>query len=66
MKEIRIPMSDPDLQNSQRITGLNQRLLAAEFDGDLEAIHKHEVDEVIDDHDKGIRVLRIKKRKFFI
>jgi len=65
MKEIRIPINDPELQDPQRITQLNQRLLAAEFDGDYEAIHKHEVHEVIDDFDKGIRVLKIRKRKIF-
>ena len=65
MKEIRIPHSDPELRDSQRITDLNKRLLAAEFDGDLEAIHKHEVDEVVDDFDAGLRVLRVKKRKYF-
>ena len=66
MKEIRIKHSDPELRDAQRITGLNQRILAREFDGDLEAIHKHEVHEVIDDHDTGERILRIRKRKIFI
>ena len=66
MKEIRIPYSNEELRNSQKITDLNKRILAAEFDGDIEAIHKHEVHEVIDDHDKGERILRIRKRKFFI
>lgn len=65
MKEIRIPMNNEELQDPQRITQLNQRLLAREFDGDIEAIHKHEVHEIIDDFDKGVRVLRIKKRKFY-
>ena len=65
MKEIRIPHNDTDLQDPQRITALNQRILAREFDGDLEAIHKHEVHEVIDDFDTGIRVLKIRKRKMF-
>lgn len=66
MKEIRIPHSDRDLQDPQRITQLNQRLLAREFEGDIEAIHKHEVHEVIDDFDTGERILKIRKRKFFI
>ena len=65
MKEIRISHTDAELQDPQRITQLNQRLLAREFDGDLEAIHKHEVDEVIDDPDRGERILRVRKRKFF-
>lgn len=66
MKEIRIPHSDPDIQDPQRITQLNQRILAREFEGDLEAIHKHEVHEVIDDFETGERILRIRKRKTFI
>jgi hypothetical protein len=65
MKEIRIRHDDEELQDPQRITQLNQRLLAAEFEGDLEAIHKHEVHEVIDDFDKGLRVLKVRKRKYF-
>ena len=65
MKEIRIKHTDAELQDPQRITQLNQRLLAREFDGDLDAIHKHEVDEVVDDFDAGLRVLRVKKRKYF-
>ena len=66
MKEIRIPHSDKELQDPQRITQLNQRLLAAEFDGDIEAIKKHEIHEIIDDFDTGERVLKIRKRKLFI
>ena len=66
MKEIRIPHSDTDLQDAQRITQLNQRLLAAEFDGDWEAIKKHEIHEIIDDFDTGERILKIRKRKFFL
>lgn len=65
MKEIRIPMDDKELQDPQRITELNKRLLAREFDGDMEAIHKHEVHEVIDDFDSGYRVLKVRKRKFY-
>ena len=65
MKEIRIPMDNKDLQDPQRITDLNKRLLAREFDGDPEAIHKHEVHDIIDDFDKGVRVIQIRKRKFF-
>jgi hypothetical protein len=65
MKELRIPHDDAELQDPQRITQLNQRLLAAEFDGDLQAIHRHEVHEVIDDFDRGERILKIRKRRFF-
>ena len=66
MKEVRIKHSDPELQDPQRITQLNQRLLAAEFGGDIEAIHKHEVHEVIDDFDTGERILKIRKRTYFV
>lgn len=66
MKEIRISHSNEELQDPQRITQLNQRLMAAEFDGDKDAIHKHEIAEVIDDFDTGERILKIRKRKFFI
>ena len=66
MKEIRIPMTNEELQDPQRITQLNIRLLAREFDGDLDAIHKHEVEEIVDDFDKGVRVLKIRKRKYFL
>ena len=66
MKEIRIRHDNDELQDPQRITQLNQRLLAAEFDGDLEAIKKHEIHEIIDDFDTGERILKIRKRKFFI
>jgi hypothetical protein len=65
VKEIRIPHSDPALRDSKRITQLNKRILAREFDGDPEAIHRHEVHEVIDDFDRGERILKIRKRKFF-
>lgn len=63
MRELRQKHSD--LQDPQTITRINQEALAAEFDGDLEAIHKHEVHEVVDDFDKGLRVLRVRKRKYF-
>lgn len=66
MKEIRIPMDDKELQDPQRITELNKRIFAREFDGDIEAIHKHEVHDIIDDFDKGVRVIRIRKRKYFV
>ena len=66
MKEIRIRHDNDELQDPQRITQLNQRLLAAEFDGDLEAIKKHEIHEIIDDFDTGERILKIRKRKYFI
>lgn len=65
MKEIRIKHSDAELQDPQRITQLNQRLMAREFDGDLEAIHRHEIHEVIDDFETGERILKIRKRKYF-
>lgn len=63
MKELRQKHSD--LQNPQTITRINQEALAAEFGEDLDAIHRHEVDEVIDDFDKGLRILRVRKRKYF-
>lgn len=66
MKEIRIRHDNDELQDPQRITQLNQRLLAAEFDGDIEAIKKHEIHEIIDDFDTGERILKIRKRKYFI
>lgn len=65
MREIRIKHSDEELQDPQRITQLNQRLMAREFDGDPEAIHRHEIHEVIDDFDTGERILKIRKRKYF-
>ena len=64
MKEIRIPHSDPGFAKSD-CTELNQRLLAREFDGDMQAIHKHEVESIEDDFDRGERVMKIRKRKFF-
>lgn len=66
MRELRIKHSNEELQDPQRITQLNQRLMAAEFGGDLDAIHKHEIHEVIDDFDSGERILKIRKRKFFL
>lgn len=64
MKELRIKHNDPGFAKPD-CTELNQRLLAAEFDGDIEAIHKHEVDSIEDDFDRGERVMKIRKRKFF-
>ncbi len=65
MREIRIKHTDEELKDPQRITELNKRIWAREFDGDIEAIHKHEVHEIIDDFDTGERILKIRKRKFF-
>ena len=65
MREIRIRHDDEELQDPQRITRLNQRILAAEFGEDLNAIHRHEVHNVIDDFDSGERILQIKKKKYF-
>ncbi len=64
MRELRQKHSE--LQDPQTITRINQEALASEFDGDLEAIHKHEVHEIIDDFDRGERILKIRKRKIFI
>lgn len=66
MKEIRIDMDDPRVKDPQQITDFNKRVLAREFDGDIDAIHKHEVYEIIDDFDTKQRIYRIRKVKHFI
>ena len=64
-REIRIDMSE--ISNAQTITDINRKKFAEAFDGDLDAIHKQEVDELIDDFDSHQRILRVKgKRKFFL
>ena len=65
MKEIRIRHDDAELSDPQRITDLNKRLMAREFDDSLEDIHKHEIEDIIDDFDTGVRVMKIRKRKYF-
>ncbi len=60
IKEIRIPHSE--IQNPQTITDVNRRAFK---EAGLD-IHKHDVREMHDDHDRGERVMKIKKQtKYF-
>ena len=64
VKEIRIPHSD--ISNSQTITDVQERAFK---DAGLD-MHRDELtgehDGLIDDHEKGVRVLRVKGRtKYF-
>ena len=64
MKEFR--QDHREMQDPQTLTQKNIRDLARLHDGDENAIHRHEVDEIIDDFDKGQRILRYRgKRSFF-
>ena len=65
MKEFRISHDDPRLQDNKQITQLNIEKFAEQFDGDEQAIHKHEVDELIDDYDSGERIYKVRSKKFF-
>ena len=59
-KEIRIPHAD--ISNSQTITEVQERI----FESHGLDLHRHEVDRLEDDHDRGERVLTVKTpRKFF-
>ena len=61
-KEIKLPFSE--ISNSQTITDRNERAFK-EAGLDL---HRDELtgEELIDDHDKGVRILRVKGRRTFI
>ena len=57
-KEIRIPHAE--LSDPQTVTQVNVR----KFREQGLDIHKNEVDELVDDHDKNVRVLKIRNPKF--
>lgn len=58
-KELVIPHDE--ISDPQKITQRNERLFKAHG---LD-IHKNEVDELVDDHKKGVRILKIRNVKFF-
>lgn len=58
-KELRIPFAD--IKDPQKITGRNVRAFK---ENDLD-IHKHEVDEIVDDDSRKIRVLKVRNIKYF-
>ena len=58
-KEIQVPYNK--IGNPQTITSVNKRLFA---ERDLD-IHKNEVVELVDDHDKQKRIYKLKKVKYF-
>ena len=66
MKEFRIRHDDPRLQDNKQITRLNVEKFAEQFDGDEQAIHKHEVDELIDDYDAKERIYKVRTKKYFV
>lgn len=58
-KEIRIPMDE--IQNPQTITGINRRKFA-EHGSDY---HIDEVREIVDDYDKGIRIIKVETKRHY-
>ena len=59
MKELRIPHDE--IRNPQTIT---QRNVKAFRDAGLQ-IHRHEVVDLVDDHGRKERVLKVQDRKYF-
>lgn len=58
-KELRIPHAE--IKDPQKITEVNvQKFKEAGLD-----IHRHEVDEIVDDERSKTRVLKIRNRKYF-
>ncbi len=58
-KELRIPFSE--IEDPQKIT---QRNVQAFKENDLD-IHRHEVDEIVDDHSTRTRILKVRNIKYF-
>lgn len=58
-KEIRMPFSE--IKNPQTITQRN----VAEFTKHGLDIHRHEVDELVDDHATKTRILKVRNIKYF-
>lgn len=50
------------IRNPQTITQIQERI----FNEHGVDMHKHEVNELIDDHDAGKRILKVKNKKYFI
>lgn len=62
VKEIRL--RHEDIRDSQKITQVNERAFK---ESGLD-MHRDELtgEELIDDHDKGVRILRVKGRRTFV
>ena len=58
-KELRIPFSE--IKNPQEITDVNHKYFN---EADLN-MHRNEVDSLEDDHDRQVRILKVRKVKFF-
>ena len=64
-REIRIPHGG-DYQDPEKITGINEQKLA-ELYGEKKAMERWEIDEIVDDHDRKVRILKCQpKRTYFI
>jgi hypothetical protein len=61
MKEIRLPFEA--IKDPQTITDVQERA----FQREGLSMHRHEVDALVDDHDKQERILMVKTpRRFFV
>lgn len=58
-REFRIPHEE--IKDSQKITAATE----AHFESHGLDIHRHEVEHLEDDFKKGLRILRVKNRKYF-
>jgi hypothetical protein len=59
-KEIRIPHAE--IRDPQTITDVQERA----FEAHGLDMHRHEVDELIDDHARGERILKVKTPRMFL
>lgn len=62
--EIRIPHSQ--LHDFGQNTDVVRKAIAAKFEGDLKAIHRYDVTKMEDDHEKGVRILTLKPKSYFV
>lgn len=63
MREIRLKFDD--LQESQTITGVVGRSIS-EAMGEAKAMHRYEVDQMIDDEDRRERILKLQPKRTFV
>ena len=63
-REIRIP-AEGDYLDPEKITAINDRAMA-ELYGEDKSVHRYEIDEIIDDHDRKVRILKCQPKRTYI
>lgn len=63
-REIRIP-AEGDYLDPEKITAINEQKMA-ELYGEGKSMERYEIDEIVDDHDKKVRILKCQPKRTYV